>query len=185
MKTTFIPIVGLALSSMLLTHRPFAQFTASGNSHLGQVAYNSIKITDPPINGSHRKKLPVTIPYNRKVLARFNKQFLNISDVNWSVEPQGSWHVTFTKDGDFNFISFNKKGGIIYQANYLPEKKLPSDLKQLVTDSYTEYQITGAIKIQKDDRTIWFVNLTSLNHIVQLRVIDGQMEQVYIFERSH
>lgn len=129
--------------------------------------------------------LPVAIPYNTKVLARFNKQFVNVNNAKWSVASDGTWYADFTKDGAFNSIAINKKGRLIYQTNYVPEKELPLDLKKLITDSYTEYQITGAVKVQKDGRTIWVANLASLNHIIQLRVENGEMEQLYNLERAN
>lgn len=186
MKTTFIPTIGLALSAMLIAQHPFAQYTSSDKGPSRQVSYNnSIRRTSPSKSESSGKNLPVTIPYNTKVLAQFNKHFLNVTNAKWSVATDGSWHAYFIKDNDFNSVSFNKKGGIIYQTSYVPEKKLPSDLKQLLTDTYTEYQITGAFKVLKDDRTIWIVNLASLNHIIQLRVENGDMEQLYKLERAN
>lgn len=186
MKTTFIPTIGLALSAMLITQHSFAQYTSSGNGPVDQVSYNkSIKKPAPSMSESNATDLPVTIPYNTKVLAQFNKHFVDVTNAKWSVAKDGTWYAYFTKNGAFNSIAINKKGGIIYQTNYVPEKELPSDLKKLITDNYTEYQITGAVKVQKDGRTIWVANLASLNHIIQLRVENGEMEQLYNLERAN
>lgn len=61
---------------------------------------------------------------------------------------------------------------------------MPLDVKQLITDTYTEYKITGAFKVLKDERTIWIVNLASLNHIITLREEDGELQQIYKLERA-
>jgi len=184
MKTTFIPTIGLALSAMLISQHPFAQYSTSSNDPVSQVSY-SMKKTPPYIGAGSSTNLPVTIPYNTKVLARFNKHFVDVTNAKWSVAKDGTWYAYFTKNGAFNSIAINKKGEIIYQTNYVPEKELPSDLKKLITDNYTEYQITGAVKVQKDGRTIWVANLASLNHIIQLRVENGEMEQLYNLERAN
>jgi hypothetical protein len=186
MKTTFIPTIGLALSAMLISQHPFAQYSASGNDPVSQVSYSiSMKKTAPYMSAASGTNLPVTTPYNTKVLARFNKQFLNVNNAKWSVAANGNWYAYFTKNGAFNSIAFNKKGGLIYQTNYVPQKELPSDLKELITGNYTEYQITGAVKVLKDSRTIWVVNLASLNHIIQLSVENGEMQQLYKLERAN
>ena len=184
MKTTFIPTIGLALSAMLISQHPFAQYSGPGNDPVSQVSY-SMKKTPHYMSAGSGTNLPVTVPYNTKVLARFNKQFLNVNNAKWSVAPNGTWYAYFTKNGAFNSIAFNKKGGLIYQTNYVPQKELPSDLKELITGNYTEYQITGAVKVLKDSRTIWVVNLASLNHIIQLSVENGEMQQLYKLERAN
>ena len=89
MKTTFIPTIGLALSAMLISQHPFAQYSASGNDPVSQVSY-SMKKTAPYMSAASGTNLPVTTPYNTKVLTRFNKQFLNVNNVKWSVAAIGN-----------------------------------------------------------------------------------------------
>jgi hypothetical protein len=185
MKTTFIQTIGLALSSMVIIQHSFAQNTGSKNEPAREVSFNSMKKTPASINESSAINLPVDIPYNTKVLTRFNKQFLNVTNIKWSFAKNGNWYATFIKDGALNSILFDKKGNIIYMINHVSEKQVPLNVKELVSDGYSEYRITDAFKVLKDERTIWIVNMASLNHIIQLSVEDGEIVQLYELEKAN
>jgi hypothetical protein len=184
MKATSIRTIGLALSAMFITQHPFAQNTVLKNGLAGEVSYNSIKNNQRLIDESSVIMSPATIPYNEKVLTRFNKQFLNATNVNWSFATNGTWHAFFTHEGAPNSILYNKKGRIIYLINYVSEKQLPSDVKKLITNCYPEYQITDVAKVIQDERTIWIVNVASLNHLIALREEDGELEEVSKFKKA-
>ena len=184
MKTTSIRTIGLALSAMIFSHQPFAQNLDSKNALAGEVSYNSIKRILPSGNESSVIDLPANMPYNGKVITRFRKEFFNATNIQWSFSPNGSYHAFFTKDGAPNAILFNKKGGIIYLIKYLSENQLPVDVKKMITDGYSEYQITHVAEVIQDNTTIWVVNLASLNHIVAIREAEGVMEEIFKYKKA-
>ena len=186
MKTRFIPHICLSLSAMIISLQPFAQKKDSKNQAVTEVSYN-INSKNPSSSMLNNGKLNRTanIPYNGKVFNQFNKMFFDATHVTWSFGPNSTYHAYFRKNGDFNSILFNKNGKIIYQINYLSQKQLPLEVRNLITDNYDEYKITNVTKVLQDNRTIWIVTLTGINHIVTVREEDGEMQQIDKIEKAN
>jgi len=178
MKTTFFRSIGLSLSAIVMAMHPFAQKTGSINEPVREFSYNIIKKTSSSIDNSSPVNIPSSVPYNGKVFKQFDKIFLDASNVKWSFATNGNYHAYFTKDGNLNSILFAKNGEIIYLINYVSEKQLPFDVKQLIEYNYEEFKITVVDKVFQDNRTIWVVELAGINHFITVRVEDGEIQEI-------
>lgn len=184
MKTFLIRTMALSLVLSIMLLHSTAQKTNSKNENGAEFSFSMGKKTPSLINKGNVYKMPEDIPFNSKVLNEFNKKFLDASNVSWSFAPNGTYHAFFKKDGILNAILLNKNGKIIYLINYGSAKHLPVDIKELVKDSYPEYQIDHIVKIAQSGGIIWIINLSSLNHIVFVRVRDGILEEVHKYEKG-
>ncbi len=61
----------------------------------------------------------------------------------------------FIMDDQQNTALFNKKGYLLYHIAYGSESNLPAELRKQVKSAYVDFNITKAIKVEEDDRTIW------------------------------
>jgi hypothetical protein len=178
MTTTIFRSFALPLAATLMaTHSP-AQNTDMKNEVV-KYSYNKTADNTPFSNKDKNAiKTTATVPYNGKVFQEFQKKFSDATNVSWSLEHSGTYHAFFQKDENFNAILLDKKGQIIYLINYLSEEQLPPDVKNLIADNYDEYKIANVTKIQQNHRTTWIINLKGVNHLVQVAVEDGEIQQL-------
>ena len=83
-----------------------------------------------------------------------------------------------------NRALFSKKGTLIYHISYGYEKSLPENMLEQVKNSYSQYEITHAIKVTESGRVIWVINLEDEKNIILLRMEDGEMEEAERLEKS-
>ncbi|MES1213945.1 MAG: hypothetical protein ABUT20_00395 [Bacteroidota bacterium] len=125
---------------------------------------------------------PVTVKAStRKIPNRiwkgFSTYFNDAENPRW-FKVNKNYLVKYMIYDEQNRALFTKKGNLIYHISYGYEKSLPEDLRNLITDSYHDYTITGAIKVTEAGREIWVVNLENNETLVLLRLENGEMEEV-------
>ena len=186
MKTTIIRSLVLPLAaSLLATHSP-AQNKNMQTEVVAKVSYNPKADKTPfSTNAENATRSTAIVPSNGKVLQQFQKNFLDATNVSWSLEPNGTYHAFFRKDGNLNAILFDKKGKMIYLINYITPDQVPGDVRNLMDESFEEYKITNAAKVFDDDRTIYILNLTGVTHWMKVIVEDGEIQEIDKYQLSH
>jgi hypothetical protein len=123
------------------------------------------------------------VKISEKIWTEFYRVFKNAETVKW-YEIDKNFLVKFFMDNQEQRALFNKRGGLIYHISYGSEKNLPTEIRRMVKTNYLDYNITMAIKVCENDRTIWVVNLEDAKSLVLVRVEDSEMEEIHNFQKS-
>lgn len=112
-----------------------------------------------------------------KVKKMFDKNFLGATGLRWEVNGK-ELEAIFWKDGLLTYALFKKSGSLNCSVIFVPEQKLPGDLRQMVKSKYSDYAITFAAEAKFPNRKIWILNLENQKQILTLRSEDDNVELV-------
>lgn len=130
---------------------------------------------------------PVTITsfvmINQELNKSFEKSFPEAYDLHW-YKLDRDYLAKFIKD-DLKHQSLFKKNGIMkYDITYGSESNLPGDVQKIIKDGYSDFKITNAAKVIRNDQDFWIVNLEGMNNYVVARVENGDVEEVKRIKKS-
>ncbi len=134
--------------------------------------------TLPPI-----KIVTTTAKVDQKVWDNFRKSFQGAEDVRW-YKLDRNFLAKFVQNDQQNTALFNKKGYLLYHIAYGSESNLPDELRKQVKSAYVDFNISRAIKVEQDERTIWVVNVEDANNLILVRLENGELEEVQKLKKS-
>jgi hypothetical protein len=142
-------------------------------------AQDSAKIKSlPPVTvTSTTKKIPPD------VWKGFSGYFNEAENPRW-YGMNKDYLVKFMIYDEQNRALFTKKGKLVYHISYGYEKSLPEVLRSQIKNSYSDYDISRAIKVQEAGREIWVVNLEDAQNIILIRLENGEMEELQQLQKS-
>jgi len=135
------------------------------------------KTLPPVVITSTRTKVP------DKVWTNFQKYFTNAHSPEW-YEINKRFLVKYMTEDEKNQAVFTKKGKLVYNISYGYEKSLPEDLRKQVKNTYYDYDITRAIKVNTNNREIWVVNVENAKNFILIRLENGELEEVERYNKS-
>ena len=138
-------------------------------------------------NAQEQTLPPVTVTATtniaKAVTKSFESSFKDATNAQW-YKLNKRYMVDFMSKDQKNKALFQKNGSIVYHLTYGYEKNLPDDVRKLVKGNYVEYDILNAINVEQDNRNIWVINVQNDKKLVVVRVEEGQLEEVYNYDRS-
>lgn len=120
---------------------------------------------------------------NKTVEKAFNENFKDAMDPKW-LKMNENYFVTFISGDVKNNVLFRKNGRIIYHMQFGTEKNLPDDVRQQIQAVYADYEITRAVLVKVEDRSIWVVNLEGLKKLVIVSVENGELSEAKSYTKS-
>lgn len=138
-------------------------------------------------SGSKRSPLVLTdaeVKASGKILTQFNKSFPNAENVRW-YEFDKNLLVTFFMNDMEQRVLLTRKSNIIYHISYGLEKHLPTEVRRIIKSTYFDYNITKAIKVQEDNRTVWIVNMEDNQSLISVFVEDREMGELKHLKKSN
>lgn len=112
-----------------------------------------------------------------KVSKSFDRLFKDAVAPQW-YEVSKRIVVNFIMNDKKNKAVFTKSGSLVYHLTYGSEADLPTDVRSIVKSKYFDYEITSAVNVDIDGRSIWVVNIEDAKQIFVLRVEDGSMDVI-------
>jgi len=119
---------------------------------------------------------------NVRIMREFIKKYKNPLNVTWYKHGWGCV-VNFTIDSIENIAAYKNTGMCLYTIRKYSEKKMPPFLRHLVKTTYYDYKILliDEININGQENTIYVVLLQAADHTKQVRVCDGEMQEILDF----
>ena len=93
-----------------------------------------------------------------RVLAAFQAQFADATDVNWTVTEDDT-KAKFTIEGEQVEAFFNASGDVIGTSRKTDLKRLPLNAIQKIRKSYAKYKVTETIEFEFNGERKYFVSL--------------------------
>ncbi len=137
----------------------------------------SFKALPPVTVTATHKNIP------EKVWKNFREYFANAENPTWYMVNK-NFLIKFMTDENLNHALFTKRGKLIYHITYGYENSLPEEIRRQVMSTYSDYDITRAIKVTEADRVIWVVNLQGAKNLILVRLEEGEMEEVQKLKRA-
>jgi hypothetical protein len=155
---------------------------------LAFAAIFSILLVPMMVHAQEVKELPSVVVttasnVNQAVVKSFQGEFKNAIDPVWYTLNK-NYLVRFMTEDQKNTALFKNNGKLIYHISYGSEKNLPADVRDKVTSTYADYNITTAIHVKEANRNIWVINLDGLKKLIIVRVEEGELEEVGNYEKG-
>lgn len=116
-----------------------------------------------------------------RVLAAFQAQFADATDVNWTVTEDYT-KAKFTIEGEQVEAFFNASGDVIGTSRKTDLKRLPLNAIQKIRKSYAKYKVTETIEFEFNGERKYFV---SLENDADRKILEVSLYgNVTIFEKS-
>ena len=121
---------------------------------------------------------------NYRATENFNKQFKNISNVNWMADNNAIVATFSNADGMFSRVVYDKAGKWLYTVlNYL-EKDAPEDVNSLMKNNFKAYTIKLVQEVMQGDVKLYKVHLENDHKIKQVLVCDGVVTEYEEFTKA-
>lgn len=93
------------------------------------------------------------------ILKSFSNAFPNATNVKWDDERNG-YAVSFTQNGNFEKVLYDKKGDFVCSWKYSDGKQLPANLVMDLQKNYQNNKIIGVTEFTNDEGMVYNVKLS-------------------------
>ncbi len=107
-----------------------------------------------------------------KVLNAFNKDFTNVSDVQWS-SSKDFYKASFVYNGRQVFVFYTADGALLGVTRYLSSTDLPVVLQSSLQKGYKSYWISDLFEITNEDGTGYYITIENGDSRVILKSLNG------------
>ena len=153
----------------------------------GQLASNHIKPSDRFIVSNKKESENPAVGVGRvnpPVVRSFLKAYKDVSDEKW-IEVTDGFVAMFTYNGRDYQVAYTKRGNLVHTIRSYNEDKMAPELRHLVKSTYYDYNINRVheIEIPRDPIT-YVVQLEGKKELINLKVYEGEMEEIQKFNKS-
>jgi hypothetical protein len=122
---------------------------------------------------------------NVKAVRHFLRHFDNVSNDEWYDAPDRSV-VTFNSNGVRYRVDYDKQGGWIQTIRTYDATKLPSDVREAVRISYYDFNIFQVQEVEMPLHPVnYFIHLEGKTKLINLRIYNGEIEELQKFDKSN
>ena len=121
-----------------------------------------------------------------KLIKLFNTTFPNAKDVQWKDDKAG-FFVSFTQNGNYNKVFYNKENDFVYAIKYYSGDELPTNIIVAMNKAYGETKILGVTEVTTENSIIYNIKLTKKDKLYCLNVLpDGTVatEEKFTYENA-
>lgn len=108
-----------------------------------------------------------------KLVKNFNQSFPNAQNVTWKDDAAG-YFVSFTQNGNYSKVFYNKQGFFMYSLKYFNGNELPVGIAMDLNKEFGDSKIEGVTELTTQNNTVYNVKLTKGSKLYCLDVLaDG------------
>lgn len=108
-----------------------------------------------------------------KLLERFNQTFPNAKNITWRDDKAG-YFASFTQNGNFTKVFYNKTGEFVYSLKYSDAASLPTNILMTLNKKFGESKIIGVTEVTTQDNAVYNVKLAKDDKLYSLNLLtDG------------
>jgi len=110
-------------------------------------------------------------------LDHFHSAFPDATKVMWYTDNKGLPYVVFTRQGKADRVFFDRKGRICYSMSYYSEEMLPTQILQLVKNTYYDKSIFGVTEIFYNNATTYVIVLEDKTSWLEIKIADDEIKE--------
>lgn len=121
-----------------------------------------------------------------KLVKLFNATFPNAKDVQWKDDKAG-YFASFTQNGNFNKVFYNKEGNFVYAIKYYTGDDLPTNIIVKLNEDFGETKVLGVTEVTTQSNIIYNIKLTKKDKLYCLNVLpDGTIasQEQFTYENA-
>ena len=120
-----------------------------------------------------------------KLLQRFNETFPNAKNAKW-IDDKDGYFVSFTQNGNFNKVFYNKDGIFVYSLKYSGGDELPVNILMTLNEKFNAAKIIGVTEATTQNSTVYNVKLSKEEKLYCLDLLtDGTITKQEEFVNSN
>ncbi len=153
----------------------------------GQLASNNTRSSDRFIilNKKESENSPgITGRVSPSVVRIFLKAYKDVSDEKW-IEVKDGFVAMFTRNGMDYQVAYTKRGNLVHTIRSYDEDKMSQELRHVVKSTYYDYNINRVHEIETPrDPITYVVQLEGKKDLINLKLYEGEMEEIQKFNKS-
>jgi hypothetical protein len=119
-----------------------------------------------------------------KAYQDFTTRFKGATNINMS-EGKNAIFISCSTDGDFNRITYNRKGRWQHTVRTYENQKLPEDVREQVEYAYPRFAIFGGvIEVHSSNKVAYLVTIEDKKSWKRIRVVDGETDVYEEYKKS-
>ena len=119
-----------------------------------------------------------------KAYQDFTTRFKGATNINVS-EASNAIFISCSTDGDFNRITYNRKGRWQHTVRTYDNQKLPENIREQVEYVYPRFAIFGGvIEVHASNKVAYLVTVEDKKSWKRIRVVDGEMDIYEEYKKS-
>ena len=120
-----------------------------------------------------------------KLIKNFNQTFPNAKNVMWRDDAAG-YFVSFTQNGNYNKVFYNKEGSFVYSLKYFNSDGLPVGITMELNKKFEASKIAGVTELTTENNTVYNIKLTKGDKLYCLDVLtDGTIVKQEEFNNAN
>jgi len=120
---------------------------------------------------------------SKDVRDAFFSKFKDAQNLRW-FEINKNYLVKFILDDQEHQAVFKKNGEFVYHIGYGVEKNLPESVRDMVKSKYSKYSIGRVFNVDRNDRSIWIVNLENQKYYIITSIEEDMMNEIARYKNA-
>ncbi len=170
----------------LLTAFCFGSNLNAQSSSSNQLMFEKESFTKSVNNASDADKLALENikMSSSRMYEDFTTRFKGATNINIS-EAKNAIFISCSTNGDFNRITYTKKGRWQHTVRTYENEKLPENVREQVEYAYPRYSIFGGvIEVHVANKTAYLVSIEDKKSWKRIRVVDGESDVYEEYKKS-
>ena len=177
--------------SLVLFSALLAVFACNPNLHAqsssgNQLMFDNESFTKSVSNLSDADKLALENikMTSARMYGDFTKRFKNATNIHIN-EDNNAIFVSCSTEGDFNRITYNKKGRWQHTVRTYDNAKLPENVREQIEYGYPRFTIFGGvIEVHAAGKVAYLVTVEDKKSWKRIRVVDGESDVYEEYKKS-
>lgn len=153
----------------------------------GQLASNNTKPADrfAILNKKELENAPGVVGrVSPPVVRSFLKVYKDVSDEKW-IEVKDGFVAMFSQNGKDYQVAYTKRGNLVHTIRSYNEDVMSQELRRIVKSTYYDYNINRVHEIETPrDPITYIVQLEGKTELINLKIYEGEMEEIQKFNKS-
>jgi hypothetical protein len=173
-------VMFLSISAIITT----IAFSASGHAQTSTFNKEALAKSVSNVNDADKLALENMRLANQKMYRDFSNRFKNATDIQVS-EANNCQLVSCHTDGDYNRVTYTRKGKWQNTLTTYDNSKLPQDIRDQIENAYPRYSIySGVIEVNAMNKKAYLVLIEDKTSWKRIRVVDGEMDVFEEYQKT-
>lgn len=115
---------------------------------------------------------------NQKVLNAFKSDFINASEVEWTV-ANDYYKASFVYNDKYVFAYYSSDGELLGMTRYISSTDLPIHLQMNLKKKYSNYWVSDLFEVAKSDATSYYLTIENADTQIVLKSTGGSDWSVF------
>ncbi|HUQ64800.1 MAG TPA: hypothetical protein VM101_01510, partial [Flavitalea sp.] len=143
-----------------------------------------IEVPSDILTRTQNARIPALNEVSSRAIRDFNKNYKDITNVNWFQSSIGFIAAFVTEGNVKSFNYYDKKGVFQYMIRYYKEDRLSNDVRHLVKSKYYDFDINQITEVTRNGKMAYVIKLDDKDHWKTIKVVEDEIQELDEFSKG-